>query len=167
MIRVICNSSPIIGLSLIGKVNLLWEIFDEVIIPKEVYREVVEANLHNNYGAKELKEAANQGNIAVYSVKNKTLVDDLYGKLHKGELEVIVAARELEISDVVIDEKAARSFAEAMLLQSIGILGVLIIVKKRGKITELKKYLDLLIKSNYRISKKLYDNALRNAEELD
>ena len=26
MIKVICNSSPIIGLSVIGKLNLLWEI---------------------------------------------------------------------------------------------------------------------------------------------
>lgn len=167
MIKVICNSSPIIGLSVIGKLNLLWEIFDEVIIPKEVYREVVEANLQNNYGSKELEKAVNQGKITVYNVKNKTLVDDLYGKLHRGELEVIVAARELKVTDVVIDEKAARNFAEAMLLQSIGIIGVLIIGKKKGKIAEIKKYLDSLIRSNYRISKKLYENALRKAEELD
>lgn len=167
MIKVICNSSPIIGLSVIGKLNLLWEIFDEVIIPKEVYREVVEANLHNNYGAKELEQAVNQQKIGVYDVKNKTLVNDLYGKLHRGELEVIVAARELKVTDVVIDEKAARSFAEAMLLQSIGIIGVLIIAKKKGKIIELRNYLDSLIKANYRISKKLYENALRKVGELD
>lgn len=167
MIKVICNSSPIIGLSLIGKLNLLWEIFDEVIIPKEVYREVVEANLNNNYGAKELEQAVNEQKIAIYNIKNKTLVDELYGKLHRGELEVIIAARELKVTDVVIDEKAARSFAETMLLQSIGIIGVLIIAKKKGKITELRKYLDSLIKSNYRISNKLYENALRKTGELD
>lgn len=167
MIRVICNSSPIIGLSLIGKLNLLWEIFDEVIIPKEVYREVVEANSYNNYGAKELREAVEDGNIRVYNVKNKTLVDDLYGKLHRGEIEVIVAAKELKVTDVVIDERAARSFAEAMLLQSVGILGILIIAKKKGKIAELKTSLDLLMESNYRISKKLYENTLRKVEELD
>ncbi|MEW9093576.1 MAG: DUF3368 domain-containing protein [Clostridiaceae bacterium] len=167
MIKIVCNSSPIIGLSVIGKLNLLWEVFDEVIIPAEVYREVVEANSQDNYGAKDLREAINQGNIAIYNVKNKTLVDDLYGKLHRGEIEVIVSAKELEITDVVIDEKAARGFAETMLLQSIGIIGVLIIAKKKGKIKEIKKYLDLLIKSNYRISKKLYENALRKADELD
>lgn len=98
MIKVICNSGPIIGLSVIGKLNLLWEIFNEVIIP--IYIEVVEANPNSNYGAKELEEAVNKGNIKIYDVKNKTLVDDLYGKLHRGELEVIVAARELRITDV-------------------------------------------------------------------
>lgn len=146
---------------------MLWEIFDEVIIPKEVYREVVEVNLQNNYGSKELEKAVNEGKITVYNFKNKTLVDDLYGKLHRGELEVIVAARELKVTDVVIDEKAARNFVEAMLLQAIGIIGVLIIGKKKGKIAEIKKYLDSLIGYNYRISKKLYENSLRKAEELD
>ncbi|WP_055667202.1 DUF3368 domain-containing protein [Desnuesiella massiliensis] len=167
MIKIVCNSSPIIGLSAIGKLNLLWEIFDEVIIPEEVYREIVEANSKDNYGAKELKNAIESGNISIYKVKNKELVNELYGKLHKGELEVIVAARELKITDVVIDERAARSFAEAMLLQTIGIIGILLISKRRKKIEEIKKYLDLLIDSNYRISKKLYENALEKAGELD
>ena len=166
MIRVICNSSPIIGLALIGKLNLLWEIFDEVIIPKEVYREVVEANSNDNYGSRELEKAVNEGNILVYNIKNKKLVDDLYGRLHRGELEVIFIARELKVTDVVIDEKAARSFAAAMLLQSVGIIGVLIIAKKKRKITEIKMYLDLLIKSDYRISKKLYEDALKKAGEI-
>lgn len=111
MIKVICNSGAIIGLSIIGELNLLWEIFNEVIIPREVYREVVEANPNSNYGAKEREEA--------------------------------------------------------MLLQSLGIIGLLIIAKKKNKITEIKKYLDLLIKSSYRISKKLYKNALSKAGELD
>ncbi len=44
MAKIICNSSPIIGFSLIGKLNLLWEIFDEVYIPEAVYQEVVSGN---------------------------------------------------------------------------------------------------------------------------
>ena len=54
-----------------------------------------------------------------------------------------------------------------MLLQTIGIIGILLISKRRKKIEEIKKYLDLLIDSNYRISKKLYENALEKAGELD
>lgn len=144
----------------------MWEVFDEVIIPEEVYREVVEANSNGNYGAKELKNAVELGNISIYKVKNNELVNELYGKLHKGELEVIVAAKELKVTEVVVDERAARNFAEAMLLQTIGIIGILLIAKKRKKITEIKKYLDLLMDSNYRISKKLYENALEKAGEV-
>ena len=45
MIRVVCNSSPIIGLSKIGKLDLLWTLFDEVIIPEAVFEEIVHGNV--------------------------------------------------------------------------------------------------------------------------
>ena len=32
MLRVLCNTSPIIGLITIGKLDLLWNLFDEVIV---------------------------------------------------------------------------------------------------------------------------------------
>jgi len=47
------------------------------------------------------------------------------------------------------------------------IIGLSVIAKKKGKIIELRNYLDSLIKANYRISKKLYENALRKVGELD
>ena len=39
MIRVVVNASPVIGLSKIGKLNLLWELFDEVYISEEAMNE--------------------------------------------------------------------------------------------------------------------------------
>mgnify|MGYP004729017051 FL=1 len=39
------------------------------------------------------------------------MVKDLYGKLHYGELEVIVGAKELDILLAIIDERAARRMA--------------------------------------------------------
>jgi len=57
MAKAVCNASPIIGLSIIGKVDLLWKIFDEVFIPEEVYNEVVSNNKYRNYGKREIKEA--------------------------------------------------------------------------------------------------------------
>ena len=38
MRRVVVNSTPIISLAVIGYLNLLDIIFDEVIIPKAVYK---------------------------------------------------------------------------------------------------------------------------------
>lgn len=35
-LKVICNTSPIIGLMSIGRLSLLWQLFDEVILPKAV-----------------------------------------------------------------------------------------------------------------------------------
>jgi len=39
--RAVVNSSPLIFLAKIGKLDLLNKLFDEVIIPKAVYEEVV------------------------------------------------------------------------------------------------------------------------------
>ena len=52
-----------------------------------------------------------------------------------------------------------------MLLKPIGIIGILQLAKQLGKIDEIKAYLDILIQENYRISKKLYLEALKVASE--
>jgi len=40
MIKAVCNASPIIGLITIGKLMLLWEVFEEIYIPQTVYDEL-------------------------------------------------------------------------------------------------------------------------------
>lgn len=165
MAKAVCNAGPIIGLSIIGKLELLWEIFDEVFIPEEVYNEVAGNNKYKNYGENEIKEALKNDNIKLYKVKNLEFVKQMYGRLHKGELEVMIAAKELKINRVIIDDRPARTFAETMLLRSIGLIGILITAKKLGLISEIKKYLDILIQEGYRISKKLYLEGLKSAGE--
>lgn len=165
MIKIVCNSSPIIGLCIIKKLNLLWELFDEVYITEEVYREVVESNESRHYGEQELINSVKDKKIIVYKVRNSELVEAMIGRLHKGELEVIQAARELNISRVIIDDRPARNRTKDMLLKPIGIIGILQLAKKLEKIDEIKSYLDILIQEDYRISKRLYLEALKTASE--
>jgi predicted nucleic acid-binding protein len=165
MARIVCNASPIIGLITIGKLSLLWELFDEVIIPHAVYAEVTCDRSSYPHHIIEIDEAVNSGKIKVFNVKNQEFIKQLYGKLHEGELEVVVGAKELGISTVIIDERAARNFASSMLLDTLGIIGILQLAKKQRIIAEIKKYLDELIKNRYRISLELYDRALEKAGE--
>jgi len=167
MIKIVCNSSPIIGLCIIKKLNLLWELFEEVHITEEVHAEIVQNNELRHCGEKELINAIKDNKIRVYKVKNRELVEAMIGRLHRGELEVIQAARELNISRVIIDDRPARNRAKDMLLKPIGIIGILQLAKKLGKIDEIKSYLDTLIKEGYRISKTLYIEALKVACEED
>lgn len=167
MIKAVCNSSPIIGLSIIKKLDLLWEIFDEVYITEEVYKEVTINEKIRKIGSKELIEAVKNKHIKIYSVKNKLLVEQLYGRLHRGELEVMVAAKELKIKRVIIDDRSARHFAETMLLRSIGLMGILLLAKEYKKIESVKKYLDILIENGFRMSVKLYNQILKSAGEID
>lgn len=61
-VSVVCDSSPIIGLSLISKLDLLWKIFDVIYITEAVYEEVV-INAENKIGESQLKAAVNNGEI--------------------------------------------------------------------------------------------------------
>ena len=160
-----CNSSPIISLSLIGQLPLLWKLFDKIYITEEVYSEIVDDKLLRP-GSKELKSAVEDNKISIYSIKNKELVAQLYGRLHKGELEVMVAAKELNIKGVIIDDRSARYFAESMMLRTVGLLGLLLLAKNNGLIQYIKPFLDLLIENDYRISLKLYNQILSIAKEI-
>ena len=164
MIRVVCNASPIIGLSKIGYLNLLYEMY-EVFIPNEVYNEILSGEEGSDAGKRELIEAIENDKIRMYEVKDKELVDKLYGHLHRGEIETVIAAREMNIEYVIIDERSARSFARSFNLNPIGILGILQRAKELGKIERLKPLLDELIEKDFRISKRLYDQLLESADE--
>lgn len=165
MSKVVCNSSPIIGLCLLNKIELLWELFDEVIIPQEVYNEVV-VTTEVRTGAQELEQAVADGKIKVLQVKNMELVNQLYGRLHHGELEVMVLAKELAVKHVIIDDRSARHFADTMMLKTVGLIGLLVLAKQKQKVEAVRPYMDILIRNDYRISIKLYNQILAMAKEI-
>ncbi|MCG6795642.1 DUF3368 domain-containing protein [Geobacillus sp. YHL] len=166
MSRVTVNSTPIIGLSIVGQLTLLSELFDEVYVPEAVYQEIVHNHAPRHYGKEELKRLVSEGVFRLYHVKNRSLVESLYGKFHAGELEVIIGAKELGAQVVVIDEHAARSLSKQFLLRPIGTIGVLILGKKNRKIAEVKPLLDTLLENGFYLSQRLYREALSLAEEI-
>ncbi|MCL2661807.1 MAG: DUF3368 domain-containing protein [Oscillospiraceae bacterium] len=165
MIKVICNASPVIGLIGIGKLSLLWELFDEVIMPEAVYKEICAGNRTSEIAL--IVDAIKNGHIKVITIRGKDMADLLYGKLHKGELETVIGAKEdSDINFAIIDEKAARSFAATMLVDTLGILGILSHAKAKGLIEAVRPYLDKLIENHYRISDALYNRVLKRENEL-
>ena len=131
MEKIITNSTPIIGLSILGKLHLLSDLFEEVYIPDAVYQEIIHSNSSRQYGREELERLINEGIFKLYAIENTNLVRKLYGKLHEGELEVVVGAKELNLQFVVMDELAARALAKTFLLKPIGTIGILILAKKK------------------------------------
>ncbi len=164
MIKVMCNTSPIIGLSTIGKLELLWEMF-EATIPEEVYNEIIHGEDTKIKGKKELIEAVENKKINIYKVKDQEFINKVYGHLHKGELEVIVGAKEMDVELVIMDERSARKFARDLGLQTIGILGILKLAKIDGKIQSIKPYLDELINNKFRLSENLCSVLLQEVGE--
>lgn len=167
-IKVICNTSPIIGLMSINRLYLLWQLFDEVLIPQAVKSELCANSSEHQEEVEEIKRCIKEGKLIVYHVKNGEIVKKLYGKLHYGELEVIVGAKECNLPLAVIDEHSARKMASDFLVDTIGIMGILALAKKRGLIQCVKPDIDLLRSSGYRISETLYRQILdSNGESIN
>ncbi|MCK4662222.1 MAG: DUF3368 domain-containing protein [Bacteroidales bacterium] len=166
MIKSIVNASPLIALSMINHFDLLWKIFDEVFIAQAVFDEINDASGKNKFGQKELIEAIKNHNISLYTVNDSALVNKLTGKLHKGELETIIGAKELNAEFAIIDEITARNFSAAFSVDTIGTVGILRIAKRRAYINELKPLFLQLHKNKFRISDKILTEILKKENEL-
>lgn len=166
-ISVICNTSPIIGLMSINRLNLLWQLFDKIYIPQAVQRELCANSTEHYREVEEVERCIREENFIVYQVQNEEIVKKLHGKLHYGELEVIIGAKECSLPLAIIDERAARKMASNFLVDTIGILGILELAKRQGLIECVKCDIDLLRSSGYRISDALYAKVLLRNNELN
>jgi len=152
---VICNSSPIINLSKIHRLDLLKLLFDKVIIPNAVYDELV---LNPEYinEIEQLKNCIKQGTIEVKKVIDVNLVKALRNELDYGESEVIALALDEKADIVIIDELEARKKAELFNLSKTGFIGLLIKAYKLNHINDVIGYLDLAIEKGFWINRRLY-----------
>lgn len=158
--KVVVNSTVLIGLCQIGQLRLLESLFEEIYISLEVYSEVVEKG-KGKIGSEEIKSAQW---IKRKKVKNSLAVSMLMARLDPGEAETIILAIETEANILVLDEKEAREIAEEEGLTVIGTAALLKRAKEKGLIEDLKKSLDQLRASGFRLSDDVYEACLRNID---
>ena len=157
---IISDSSPLISLAIIGKLNILTQLYEEIYVPTAVYKEVVKSN---KPFAKELKLFL-QGKTK--NVKNKMAVDILLSDIGAGEAEAIVLALEQHPDVILIDDLKARRFAKIKGLNVMGTMGLLLMAKRKGLLEEIKPLLSDLLSNNIRISTKIIDITLHAADEM-
>jgi uncharacterized protein len=75
-------------------------------------------------------------------------------------------AIELEADDLLIDERLGRQEAIRLGLPVIGILGILLVAKRRSLIPQVQPVIDALIQqAGFRVSPQLYQQILALAQE--
>ena len=157
---VISDASAIIALSAIGKLDILRDLFQEVIIPPAVFNEIVIQGVQRP-GAEEVK---NKHWITVHSAQDNSSVAAL--NLGKGEKEAIALFLELNADLLLIDEVKARKEAKQLGVTYTGILGVLVEAKRQNLIPMVKSLMDdLRIIAGFRISQPLYEFVLNEVDE--
>jgi len=158
--KVVVNSSVLIFLVKLNKIELLKNLFTEVIIPEAVHREcVLEGNKHE-----ESLLIANTTWIQVKQSKNLQLVELLSDLIDDGEAEAITLALETK-SLIILDDKDARKIARGLNLKVTGILGILLLAKKKKLIKEISPLIEKLKEEGFRISDELTMKILKEANE--
>jgi predicted nucleic acid-binding protein len=159
---VISNTSPLVNLANIEKLNLLKDLYGRVIIPQAVYNEIVVAG-SGQQGATEVETF---DWIEVKQVSNQQLVTTLQVDVDVGEAEAIVLAVELKPDLLLLDERKGRLVANRLGIKFTGVLGLLIEAKRKGLIPAVKPIMDDLIGLvGFRVSPNLYQHVLQASNE--
>jgi predicted nucleic acid-binding protein len=150
---VVSNASPLIALARIQRLDLLPAIFELVLIPPAVAREI----------SPSIPVLPTWLRIQAPSVLPPASL--LRRRLGDGEWEALALAIELKADWIILDDLPARRSAEATGLNVIGTLGTLVTAKRKGLLKSIRPELDGLRATSFFLSPQLYDELLRVAGE--
>lgn len=159
---VVSDASVLINLARIGELNLLHRLYGKILIPHAVWQEVVVEGA-GQPGAEEVRTSSW---IETRDVANEHLVRALRQDLDAGEAEAIALALEVGADLLLIDERLARETAQHLGVRYVGLIGVLIVAKRKRLIGAIKPHLDRLRnEAGFRVSDALYARVLQDEKE--
>lgn len=157
---IVSDSSPIISFARVKKLHIIQGVYENVVIPSEVYNEIVIRG-KGKPGAEEVKKATW---ISLQKLKNKAEVERLKERFGRGESEAIVLAEELKAT-LLVDEIAVIKEARSRELKITSTHLILEKAKKMGIIKSVREELDNLIKSGFRTTPELIRDSLYKVGE--
>jgi predicted nucleic acid-binding protein len=156
---IVANTTPIISLASIGRLDILEKLFGNVMIPEAVYQEI---KAKPGYGYEQVDGAF----IEVRAIQGLLYKDFLLSQLDSGEAETIILAKEVNADFVIIDENLGYRIANNAGLTAIRTLSLLLKAKEKGHIEQVKPLLDEMITKGRWYSSAVYRAFLEKAGEL-
>ena len=157
MMIVVSDTTPIISLLKINRLELLKTLFGRVIMPEAVYEELTsnvffssEAEAVNGSVFLEMKQVSDKRAVKIF--RNVVGID-------KGESEAIALAEELGADLILIDERRGRRVAEQMGIALTGTIGVLLRAfdEKLLSGSEVQACVDGLVRHDIRLNDSLLE----------
>ena len=157
---VIADAGPLIAFARLGQLELLTQVFLQVLVTEEVFTECTSRSEYAE--AKPILEAAQ--NQMIQRCCAPPLHFELALHVDAGEASAIAAAAKWGCG-VLMDDKAGRRMAQKFGVASIGTVGVLVLAKQKNMLPSIKPLLDRLSKSGYFLGDNLIASALATAGE--
>jgi predicted nucleic acid-binding protein len=148
---VISDTSTLILFHKIEYLNLLQKVYGELTTTPEI--------------AKEFGEKLPEW-IRIESVTDKKYQDFLETQVDLGEASAIALAKEYDDTLLLLDDLKARRLALKLNLKITGTLGVIHKAKQIGILEKVKPLIDLLRKTDFRISDKIVEEILTINNEI-
>lgn len=158
MPEVVCNTSPVQYLHLLGKLELLPKLYGRVLLPSAVASEL---DAGRALGVP-LPDVRALPWCEVRPLPGNILY--LPGDLDRGEWEVLNLAHQLGAL-AIVDDGRARAHAQRHGLRFTGTVGVLLRAKASGLLGEIKPLLEKLCQLGFRLDNDAFATALRLAGE--
>lgn len=154
---IISDASPLIVLLKTNKLSLLKELFEKILVPEAVHKEIT-AKEHEKTIFNKIEW------IETSTIRNTEMTTLLEKLIDRGEAEAIVLAKELNAT-LLIDDAKARKYAKLLNVDVIGTLGLLKIAKNRGLISSVRKTINDMLTEGYYIEDKLIKKILKDVGE--
>ena len=157
---VVSDTTPLISLLKINRLDLLEKLYGSVLIPKAVFSELTSNELHHTeadiISRSNFIECRDVSNFQALKILQAVTTLDL------GESEAIILAQELNADVLLMDENKGRKVAQQLNIPLSGALGVLIDSFDAGLLTkiEVSECLEILQQSGRRISGNLINKVL-------
>lgn len=154
---VVANTSPLLNLELIGRLDLLLDQFSAIVVPEQVWDELA-------FGQEGLDELRDAGFLTVEPVDEDDLYVEIAHELDAGETAAITYALHHGAGLVLLDEREGRRVAKRHGLAVTGVIGILLRGERDGSV-DLEGGLDALREAGFWISEDLYADVLDAGEK--
>jgi len=160
-LKIVCNTSPLILLAKIHRLDTLIHLYSELLIPKAVADEIdAKPGKEND----QVQALLKKGTLQLRQVSEKILAE-LPIDLGQGERAAIALAIDSGADLVIIDDQQGRLVSRDKSLSVTGTVGVLIEAKERGFIPSLRPEMDRLIEAGMWINEVFYHRILKEYGE--
>lgn len=157
---VVSDTSPLLNLALIERLDLLESQFSEVTVPQQVWDELTDGE----DGLEALRELRDDGLLHLVEVERSDLFVEFFHNLDLGETAAICYAVEQNADLVLLDERDGRRVARRHDLNVTGVIGILLRGAKTG-VVNLEHELEVLREAGFWISDDLYEQILSKADQ--